>query len=110
MIKVYNREDLKDEFKKSKTVLAIFYSSWCPYCIRFVPIFDKEVTGHGFENVIHVLLDDNDNILWDDYAIEAVPTVILFEDGEVCSRLDGRLGVGLKENQLTEWIKKLKSS
>ena len=46
----------------------------------------------GFENVIHVLLDDYDNPLWDDYDIPAVPTIIYFEDGKVCKRLDAQLG------------------
>ncbi len=110
MIKVYNREDLNAELKKNKTVLAIFYSSWCPYCIRFVPIFDKKIAGQGFGSVIHVLLEDDDNILWEDYNIEAVPTVILFKDGQVRDRLDGRLGVGLRESQLVNWLEKVRET
>jgi thioredoxin 1 len=108
MIKVYNREDLNTQLSKSKTVLAIFYSSWCPYCMRFVPVFDKKVTNLGFESVIHVLLEDDDNILWNDYCISAVPTVILFENGKVCDRLDGRLGVGIREDKFSEWLAKIK--
>jgi thioredoxin 1 len=107
MIKVNNREDLNAQLKKSKTVLAIFYSSWCPYCMRFIPAFDRKVANLGFENVVHVLIEDNDNTLWDDYGISAVPTIILFENGEVCDRLDGRLGVGIKEDRFSEWIGKV---
>jgi thioredoxin-like negative regulator of GroEL len=48
--------------------------------------------------------DDDDNPLWEEYSIEAVPTVILFEEGKVCRRLDGIFGYGLSENQLEEWL------
>jgi thioredoxin 1 len=108
MIKVYNRQTLDNELTKHKKVLALFYSSWCPYCVRFVPAFDKKVAGMGFESVIHVLLEDDDNPLWDDYDIPAVPTVILFEDGKVSKRLDARLGRGLSEEQFKVWIEEFK--
>jgi thioredoxin 1 len=110
MIKVHTKKDLEAQLKKNKQVLALFYSSWCPYCIRFVPTFDKKVTNMGFESVIHVLLDDYDNPLWDDYDVPAVPTIILFTDSKVCKRLDGKLGLGLGEREFMTWIEEFKSS
>ena len=110
MIKVYNQQDLKAELKKNKTVLALFYSSWCSYCVRFVPTFDKKAVSLCFESVIHVLLDDYDNPLWDNYDISAVPTVILFEEGKVSKRLDGRLGLGLSEGKFKVWIEEFAPS
>ena len=104
MIKVDNRQDLSEELKKNEKVLAIFYASWCPYCVAFVPAFNKKVDNFSVGPVIHVLLDDYDNHLWDDYDIEAVPTVVFFEKGKVCRRLDGRFGVGLSEKQLVVWL------
>jgi thioredoxin 1 len=110
MIKVYSKQDLDTELKKNKKVLTLFYSSWCPYCVRFVPTFDKKVSSMGFESVIHVIVDDYDNPLWDDYDVPAVPTIIYFEEGKVCKRLDGRLGSGLSEGQFKVWIDEFKSS
>ena len=110
MIKVYTKQDLAAEIKKNKTVLALFYSSWCPYCVRFVPTFDKNAAKLGIKNVIHVLLEDYDNEMWDDYDIPAVPTIILFEEGKVCKRLDARLGRGLSEERFMAWIEEFKSA
>jgi thiol-disulfide isomerase/thioredoxin len=104
MIEVDNKQDLNEELKKNEKVLAIFYASWCPYCVAFVPVFNKKVGNFSVGPVIHVLLDDYDNPLWDDYDIEAVPTVVFFEKGKVCRRLDGRFGVGLSEKQLVVWL------
>ena len=110
MIKVHTKKDLDAQLKKNKEVLALFYSSWCPYCIRFVPTFDKKVASMGFESVIHVLIEDYDDPLWDDYDVPAVPTIIFFKDGKVCKRLDGKLGIGLSEREFRVWIEEVKLS
>jgi thioredoxin-like negative regulator of GroEL len=104
MIEVDNKHDLEKQVKKNKRALVLFYASWCPYCRSFLATFDKNILKHNFECALRVNMDDYDNPLWDDYSIEAVPTVILMDEGEVCRRLDGRLGEGLSEKQLSEWL------
>jgi thioredoxin 1 len=110
MNKIYTKKDLDSQLKKSKNVLVLFYASWCPFCLGFVPTFDEKVTNLGIKNVVHVLLDDYNNPLWDDYDIPAVPTIIFFTEGKVCKRLDARLGRGLSEERFMTWIEELKSS
>jgi thioredoxin len=109
MIKIYTKKDLDLELKKNKKTLALFYATWCPFCIGFVSKFDKKVASLGFENVIHVLLDDYNNPLWDNYNVPAVPTIIYFEEGKVYKRLDGQLGRGLSEPAFEEWLEEFKS-
>lgn len=108
MIKVDNKQELDTELVKTKSVLALFYASWCPHCMRFVPFFNKKASGLGFGNIVHVLLDDYDNPLWDDYDVSAVPTIILFEEGNIRCRLDGRFGRGISEEQLVTWLEESK--
>ncbi|MGA2387045.1 MAG: thioredoxin family protein [Candidatus Bathyarchaeia archaeon] len=110
MTDVDNGEDLNVQLKKNERVLAFFYASWCPYCNAFVPVFNKKISGFSSAVVIHVLLDDFDNPLWDEYGIDAIPTVIYFEKGKVSRRLDGAFGVGLKEKQFTAWLEELAPS
>lgn len=104
MIEVDNKEDLEKELKKNKQVLVLFYASWCPYCKSFLHAFDKNAVTYGFKSTLLVNFDDYDNPLWDDYSICAVPTVIFFDEGKVCRRLDGNLGAGLSEKQLKVWL------
>jgi thioredoxin 1 len=108
MNSISTKKDLEGELKKSKKVLALFYATWCPFCVGFVPTFNEKAACLGVKKVIHVLLDDYDNPLWDDYSIPAVPTIILFENGEVCKRLDARLGRGLNEERFLAWIEEFK--
>jgi len=110
MIKVDNSQSLNEELERNEKVLALFYASWCPYCMTFLPDFNKNVETFNSGTVVHVLLDDYDNPMWDDYGIEAVPTVIFFERGEVSKRLDGKFGAGLKAKQFKEWLAKSKLS
>lgn len=105
MIEVNNQDDLSREIEKNRNVLALFYASWCPYCQSFVKSFDKNVENYQFDLVIRVNMDDFDNPLWDDYSVEAVPTVLLFKSGQVSDRLDGRSGMGLNEQQFKQWLK-----
>ena len=101
-----DRHDLEEKVKQHKRILVLFCASWCPFCQDFFATFDRLATKQGFENLLRVYIDDEDNQLWEDYSIEAVPTVILFEQGRVTRRLDSRLGSGLSENIFSEWLKK----
>jgi thioredoxin 1 len=108
MIEIDNKQNLNKELKKNEKGLVLFYASWCPYCMSFVPVFDKKIVNFAFGSALHVLLNDYDNPLWDDYSIDAVPTVIFFEKGKVSRRLDGKFGVGLSEKQLKVWLEEFK--
>ena len=83
MIEIDNAEELNALLEKNEKVLVLFYATWCPFCVNFVPMFDKKIVNYNVGSVIHVLLDDYDNQLWDDYDVEAVPTVIFFEKSKV---------------------------
>jgi len=104
MKEVCNKSDLESQLQKNKKILALFYASWCPFCVRFLPIFNKNSSKQDVDLVLRVKVDDYDNPLWDDYSIETVPTVIFFDEGNVSRRLDGRFGYGLGEQQLKEWL------
>jgi thiol-disulfide isomerase/thioredoxin len=110
MIQTDKQEILCAELAKHQRVLVLFFASWCPFCMRFVPVFDKEAQTLGVDDVVHVQLDDYDSPLWDSYNVAAVPTIILFEDGKISSRLDAQLGVGLSMKQFQTWVTQQRGS
>jgi hypothetical protein len=61
----------------------------------------------NFDRVIRVYVDDYDNPLWEEFLLEAVPTVIFFENGKVVRRLDAGLGLGLDEKEFGKWLEKI---
>jgi thioredoxin 1 len=104
MIEIDNEKELNRILEKTEKILVLFYASWCPYCRNIVPTFAKKITNISVGNAIHVILDDYDNPLWDEFEIQAVPTVIFFEKGKVSRRLNGKFGLGLSEKQLKVWL------
>jgi hypothetical protein len=37
--------------------------------------------------------------------LESVPTLVLFENGNVAGRLDGGIGAGINEKQFADWLR-----
>jgi len=98
---VNNELDLKEILKAIDKVFVLFYASWCPFCISFLPIFQKHAEGKSRHFVI---VQDDQEIIADQYLVKVYPTVLFFENGIVSKRLDGVLGVGLDQSQLVEFV------
>jgi len=94
--------ELKKFLAGSEACLALFYASWCPFSLGFLPVFENHAGKHGLD-FVRILLDGNEKV-FDEFAISVYPTVLYFESGRLSRRLDGRHGAGLNENQLAELI------
>ncbi len=73
-----------------------FLADWCPFCHRFRPEFERVSEGA----LAVVDLSDVESPLWDRFGVEVVPTVLVFRDGDVVLRADGRAGRGLASSDL----------
>jgi thioredoxin 1 len=98
---VNNDHDLREILRTKDHVIALFYASWCPFCVRFLPIFEKHAEKTGLHFVI---VQDDQETLADQYSVSVYPTTLFFETGVVSKRLDGVLGVGLDEGQLDKFV------
>ncbi len=105
MIEISDQNELNKQLAQNKKAFALFYASWCPFCRTFLSMFNKyaEKTASGM--FLRVRIDEDENPLWEEYSLVAVPSIILFENGQVASRLDCELGAGLTEQQLSRWLK-----
>jgi thioredoxin 1 len=98
---VDNEHGLDEMLKAKERVIALFYASWCPFCVKFRPVFERRAESGGLSFLV---VKDDQETMGDRYSVEVVPTVLFFEKGKVSKRLDGFLGVGLNEKQLTDFI------
>ena len=97
---VESGQDLAEILEANDRIVALFYASWCPFCARFLPAFEKQAAaGRNF-----IFVRDDEEKIAGRYAVEIYPTVIFFEGGKAARRLDGKAGVGLTEKQLTEFV------
>ncbi|CAN4116464.1 unnamed protein product [Withania somnifera] len=77
--------------KSEKPLLVDFYATWCGPCQFMVPILNE--VGESMKDKIQVVKIDTEKYpaIADKYKIQALPTFILFKDGNVCDRFEGAL-------------------
>lgn len=86
--------------------VVLFWATWCPFCRRFKADFDRLSTQVP-SKFASVYLDDESNRLWEDYTVEVVPTIALFQDGDLVDRQDGILGYGLDRRAVQDFVKRI---
>ncbi|MGI0148444.1 MAG: thioredoxin family protein, partial [Thermoplasmata archaeon] len=92
--------------RAAEPTVVMFWATWCPFCRRFKTEFERLASSHPWRFAA-VYLDDESNPLWDDYAVEVVPTLALFRDGNVVDRLDGILGYGIDRSMVEAFARRL---
>jgi thioredoxin-like negative regulator of GroEL len=99
---VDNLQDLEQALQEKGRVIALVYVTWCPFCRKAVPVFEKQARAEHQRQLL-LVTDDQENVA-DLYGIDIFPTLILFDKGQVVKRLDSQPGVGLSDKQITDFI------
>lgn len=105
IIELHEKKFTKEIVEPRKSAVVLFYMPRCPYCIEFMPRF-LELSEKIEMTVAQVNISSYDSDLWEEYHIDAVPTVIAFRQGQVCARADAILHKGLSINFLQEEIQR----
>ena len=86
-----NRELLeKLVVDEKKTLVLDFWAPWCTYCRRLEPAYEAaaaEAEAAGKEIVFAKFNIDEDEALADEFGIEIIPTLVLFEGGEAVAEV-----------------------
>ena len=102
MSRLCNTREVRDAAASAAGVFVLFYASWCPFSLAFLPVYEKRA-GAGDAEFVRVLLDGNE-ALFEEHDVSVYPTVLFFKNGAVERRLDGEHLAGLKEKQLAELV------
>ena len=79
----------QEVLKSNLPVLVDFWAEWCQPCRRLAPTIDKLAAEYAAKlKVGKVDTDSNHNTALK-YGINAIPTVILFRNGEVARKFVG---------------------
>lgn len=81
-------------------VLVDFYAEWCGPCKMMHPIIDSVASSNPDLKVIKINVDEHDEIARK-YGIMSIPTIILFENGEIKQK-----NIGFTPQEVIEdWLK-----
>ena len=82
-VKVFNEENFETEVLKSnETVLVDFYADWCGPCKMMAPILESIAEDDNSFKVARINTDEADD-LSREYGIMSIPTLLVFDKGEL---------------------------
>jgi thioredoxin 1 len=89
-IKEITDQNFEDEVAKSnQPVLLDFWAEWCMPCRMLAPTIDKLATEYAGRVKIGKIDTDANRDVSIKFGISAIPTVILFKNGEIVQRFVG---------------------
>jgi thioredoxin len=91
----------KEVLQSSEPVLVDFFAEWCGPCKAMAPALEQVATElAGKIKVAKLDVDQNPDVT-QKYRIQAMPTLMIFKNGEVAAQ---RVGALVQKKQLTDWI------
>ncbi|HEV8607433.1 MAG TPA: thioredoxin [Tepidisphaeraceae bacterium] len=89
-VKEFNDQNFETEVLKSDTpVLVDFWAEWCMPCRMLAPTIDKIARDYAGKVKVGKVDTDSNRDVSIKYGINAIPTVILFKNGQVAQKFVG---------------------
>ena len=99
-IVVLNDDNFEDFLSQDKPMLVDFWAEWCGPCKMIAPVLEELASEYGEKLKICKMDVDANPETAPKYGIRGIPTLILFNNGDVTGTKVG----ALSKSQLSEFI------
>ena len=91
-MKIINAEEFNETIKSGLT-LVDFFAEWCGPCKMLGPVLEEVSKDYPDINFVKVNVDENMDLAGQ-FGIMSIPTVYIFKDGEVLTKMGGYRDAG----------------
>lgn len=85
----FTTESFKSALETDKPVLIDFWGHGCPPCKRLGPVIEELATENEGSSVVGKVNVHDHQELAVEYAINVIPTILVFKNGDIVQRLEG---------------------
>lgn len=94
----------QEVLQSDKPVLIDFWAEWCGPCKALAPVIDELADAYNGKVKVGKVDTDANREISVRFSISAIPTVILFNDGEVVEKFVGLRGKKDYESSLNKLV------
>jgi thioredoxin 1 len=95
--------DLQQKINNGDKIIVEFWAEWCGPCRMMKPIFEKVATNNSSDVQMYTMNVDQNQGVATSLGIRSIPTIKMFNTGEV---IDTKVGV-LNESQINNLVTEL---
>ena len=96
--------ELKEKLNNGEKVIVEFWAPWCGPCRMLKPIFEKVATNNTTDIRMYTMNIDNNREAGQSFGIRSIPTVKIFNSGELIETKVGMLSEQQINGIVTELI------